>query len=169
MPPKEDSGPGPSGQRQFGGIELTAQELRDLKEVFDLMDKDKGGTLGLEEVKALMELLGIKVRPDEVEAMIADLDTDGSGQIDFNEFVMVMAKPQDLPYKKADVLRAFRMFVDRDAPTGQISPEALEKALVKYCGGKVPEEEIMRLVNSLELTAEGYIDYQRKVHLFLRS
>jgi centrin-1 len=43
---------------------------------------------------------------------------------------MVMAKPQDLPYKKADVLRAFRMFVDRDAPTGQISPEALEKALV---------------------------------------
>jgi hypothetical protein len=32
-----------------------------------------------------MELLGIKVRPDEVEAMIADLDMDGSGQIDFNE------------------------------------------------------------------------------------
>ena len=37
------------------------------------------------QVKALMELLGMKVRPDEVEAMIADLDTDGSGQIDFNE------------------------------------------------------------------------------------
>ena len=42
----------------------------------------------------------------------------------------VMAKPQDLPYKKADVMRAFRLFADRDAPQGCISPEALERALV---------------------------------------
>lgn len=36
--------------RPFGGLELTAQELRDLKEVFELMDTDKGGTLGGDEV-----------------------------------------------------------------------------------------------------------------------
>ncbi|PNW82633.1 hypothetical protein CHLRE_06g287100v5 [Chlamydomonas reinhardtii] len=133
------------------------------------MDKDKGGTLSIDEVKGLMELLGMKVRQEELEAMIAEIDNSGDGNIDFNEFLQVMAKPQDLPYKKADVMRAFRLFADRDAPQGCISPEALERALVQYCSGKVPEEEIMRLVNTLELNQEGYIDFSRKVNLFLNK
>lgn len=44
--------------------------------------------------------------------------------------VQVMAKPQDLPYKKKDVLRAFRLFSEQDAPAGCISPEQLERVLV---------------------------------------
>ncbi|KAG2497411.1 hypothetical protein HYH03_004566 [Edaphochlamys debaryana] len=155
--------------REGAPIELTAQEVADLKEVFDLMDKDKGGTLSIEEVKGLMELLGMKVRSEELEAMVAEIDRSGDGNIDFNEFLQVMAKPQDLPYKKADVLRAFRLLADKDAPPGCISPEALERALVQYCAGKVPEEEIMRLVNTLELNQEGYIDFARKTNLFLNS
>ncbi|KAG2447873.1 hypothetical protein HYH02_007329 [Chlamydomonas schloesseri] len=167
MPPRSElpvstGGPGPH-------LELTLQEIADLKEVFDLMDKDKGGTLSIDEVKGLMELLGMKVRQEELEAMIAEIDNSGDGNIDFNEFLQVMAKPQDLPYKKADVMRAFRLFADRDAPLGCISPEALERALVQYCSGKVPEDEIMRLVNTLELNQEGYIDFARKVNLFLNK
>lgn len=43
-----------------------------------------------------------------------------------------MAKPQDLPYKKKDVLRAFRLFSEQDAPAGCISPEQLERVLVGW-------------------------------------
>lgn len=44
--------------------------------------------------------------------------------------LQVAAKPQQLPYTKADVLRSFRMFADAGAPTGCIVPETLEAALV---------------------------------------
>jgi calmodulin len=44
--------------------------------------------------------------------------------------MQVVSKPQQLPYSKADLLRAFRMFSETDAPRGCIGPEALEKALV---------------------------------------
>ncbi|GFR47032.1 hypothetical protein Agub_g8717 [Astrephomene gubernaculifera] len=162
MPPRLSEG---QGQH----MELTAQEVADLKEVFDMMDRDKGGALTIEEVKGLMELLGMKVRQEELESMVAEIDRTGDGQINFQEFLQVMAKPQDLPYKKADVLRAFRLFADKDAPPGCISPEALERALEQYCSGKVPEEEILRLVNTLDLNQEGYIDYARKVNLFLNK
>ena len=47
----------------------------------------------------------------------------------------VMARPQEVPYKKADVACAFRMFADKDAPPGCISPEQLEKALVRAWAG----------------------------------
>ncbi|GLC38191.1 hypothetical protein PLESTB_001089500 [Pleodorina starrii] len=158
MPPREGT-----------QVELSAQEIADLKEVFDLMDKDKGGSLSIEEVKNLMEMLGMKVKQEDLDAMISEIDRTGDGHIDFQEFLQVMAKPQDLPYKRADVMRAFRLFADRDAPPGCISPEALERALIQYCNGRMPEEEIMRLVNSLEINQEGYIDYARKVALFLNK
>lgn len=149
--------------------ELTEDDIKEFREIFDLMDKDKGGTLCAEEVKALMDLLGMKVKHEDVEAMIDEIDGDGSGQIDFDEFLEVMARPQQVPYKRADVARAFRMFADKDAPAGCISPEALEKALVKYCGTQVPEDELLRLVNQLDITAEGWIDYSSKVNLFLNK
>ncbi|GIL62118.1 hypothetical protein Vafri_16396 [Volvox africanus] len=155
--------------REGLSLELSAQEIADLKEVFDLMDKDKGGTLSVEEVKNLMDMLGMKVKQEDLDQMISEIDHSGDGQIDFQEFLQVMAKPQDLPYKKSDVMRAFRLFADRDAPPGCISPEALERALIQYCNGKMPEEEVMRLVNSLEVNQEGYIDYARKVNLFLNK
>jgi calmodulin len=37
------------------------------------MDRDRGGALGGEEVKQLMEMLGMKVRDDEIEALIAEV------------------------------------------------------------------------------------------------
>ncbi|KXZ46730.1 hypothetical protein GPECTOR_41g695 [Gonium pectorale] len=98
------------------------------------MDKDRGGTLNTEEIKNLMDLLGMKVKAEDLEAM-------------------VMAKPANLPYNREDVMRAFRMFAEKDAPAGCISPEALERALV----------------NSLEVSQEGYIDYHKKCNLFLNK
>ena len=65
--------------------------------VFDLMDRDKGGTLSIDEVKQLMELLGMKIRQDELEQMIAEIDSDGSGQVDFEEFLQVAAWHHCLP------------------------------------------------------------------------
>jgi hypothetical protein len=43
----------------------------------------------------------------------------------------VVAAPQKLPYTHAELLRAFRRFADRGAPAGCISPETLERALVR--------------------------------------
>lgn len=41
-----------------------------------------------------------------------------------------MSKPVDVPYTKADVLRAFKIFADEGAPPGCISADTLEKAVV---------------------------------------
>ena len=64
-------------------LNLTEKEVKDLREIFDLMDKDSGGTLSIEEIKQLMEMLGMKMPPDELEDLVASIDVDGSGQVDF--------------------------------------------------------------------------------------
>ena len=41
---------------KVGAVELTEEEVREFREVFDLVDKDGGGTIEAKEVKELMEL-----------------------------------------------------------------------------------------------------------------
>lgn len=152
---------------QVGGVEIGEEELHEFREVFDLVDKDKGGSLTTSEVKDLMELLGMQVSINDVKSMVEEIDADGSGAVDFDEFLQVMAKPQQMPYSKADLLRSFKMFAEKDAPHGCISPEALEQALLDHCGDKLSPDEVMRLIHRLDTTADGWINYVEKVNLFL--
>jgi len=110
---------------------LSESELEELREVFDMMDKDKGGSLNVEEVKQLLDMLGMKMRMDEVEAMVAEIDHDHSGEVEFDEFVKVMTSTHQLPHSKEDVMRAFKLMLPKDAPEGFIKKEDLEKALVR--------------------------------------
>ena len=47
-----------------------------------------------------MSNLGEKVDEDEVEEMMAEADADGSGYIDYKEFVAVLLKPLAVPPRK---------------------------------------------------------------------
>ena len=57
-----------------------------IKEAFDLFDKDSDGTIELSELKAVMNDLGRSVSDEELEEMMNDVDADGNGSIDFDEF-----------------------------------------------------------------------------------
>jgi hypothetical protein len=48
------------------------------------------GTIDVKELKAAMRALGFVVKKAEVRKMIADIDKDDSGTIDFSEFVDMM-------------------------------------------------------------------------------
>lgn len=62
---------------------LTEQELREFKEIFDLVDRDGGGTISRDELQNLMDTLGVKPSEEQLDQMMAEVDTDGSGDIDF--------------------------------------------------------------------------------------
>ena len=57
-----------------------------IREAFNLFDKDSDGTIDLHEMKAVMNDLGRTVSEEELEEMMEEVDTDGNGSIDFEEF-----------------------------------------------------------------------------------
>ncbi|ACO70037.1 predicted protein, partial [Micromonas commoda] len=59
------------------------------REVFDLVDKDKSGAIETEEVEELTKLLGLDLTRDEVELLVREIDKDGNGEVDFEEFLLV--------------------------------------------------------------------------------
>ena len=62
------------------------------------------------ELASVVATLGHKSKPEDVDDMIKQLDEDGSGTVDFPEFLIMMAKTMNQDDKKEDLKQAFDLF-----------------------------------------------------------
>ena len=70
------------------GCEQTCTD-KDLREVFDIVDADGGGALDREEVATLADFFGdASMTEAQIDEAMAEMDDDGSGEVDFAEFLM---------------------------------------------------------------------------------
>ena len=69
---------------------LTKEERDEIREAFNLFDTDGSGTIDPKELKAAMKSLGFEAKNATIFQMITDIDKDGSGNIDFDEFLNMM-------------------------------------------------------------------------------
>ena len=66
----------------------------DVSHAFKVFDRDGDGLITAEELKLTMNNLGEPITEEEVNAMIAEADTDGDGKINFIEFKSLMASAE---------------------------------------------------------------------------
>lgn len=71
--------------------------------------------------------------------MIADIDKDGSGTIDFDDFLAMMTTKMGERDSKEEILKAFKLFDDDE--TGKISFKNL-KRVAKELGENMTDEEL---------------------------
>lgn len=69
---------------------LSEEEIEEIREAFNLFDTDGSGTIDPKELKAAMQSLGFEAKNQTIYQMIGDIDKDGSGSIDFEEFLDMM-------------------------------------------------------------------------------
>lgn len=74
---------------------MNKQQISEFKECFQMFDKDGDGTIDTKELGAVMRSLGQFPDMEEIEEMVDDADEDGSGSINFPEFVQLMLKRQE--------------------------------------------------------------------------
>jgi calmodulin len=98
--------------------------------------------------------------------MIAEIDEDGSGEIDFSEFVAVMSRKVQADYTSSQVNAAFRVF-EGTAPPGHIKQTDLIKALTTYGSSRLTEEQAKELVAQLEPDSSGLIAYAEFVSIMM--
>jgi Ca2+-binding EF-hand superfamily protein len=62
----------------------------DLRDAFNMFDADRSGYIDREEVRALMKKLAQTLTDEEIDAIMEEVDTDGDGEISFEEFRAMM-------------------------------------------------------------------------------
>lgn len=138
---------------------LTEEERAEFKEIFDLVDEDKGGTISKAELKKLMETLRLHPTEEELTSMMKEVDADGSGDIDFNEFVTVMSRRVQADYTAEQLKSAFKVFETDNVPPGFVSTEVLEHSLTTYGTDKLTPEEAAELLSTVDPEGTGKINY----------
>jgi len=80
-----------SGIQQFDPYqELTSTQIAAFRQVFDMVDKDGGGSIDADELYSAMKDLEPSLKLKEIKEIIEELDQEGNGTIDFDEFLYMM-------------------------------------------------------------------------------
>src|SRR3990167_97799 len=82
--------------------------------VFDLIDEDGGGELEPAELKKALAALGEELSDEEIMDMIKEIDVDGNGSIDKDEFfVMVQNRTKDAKLLDA-LFKSFELYSETE-------------------------------------------------------
>lgn len=76
------------------------EEIQNLKDIFDLFDKDQSGKIESTDLENIFASL--KRDPEEAKEMLSEIDPNHDGEITFQEFIKLMAKIENKIDKKDD-------------------------------------------------------------------
>merc|ERR1712100_36646 len=152
------------------------EQIDEFKQAFYSFDEDGEGTIGRSELGDLLEALGENLTANEVDEMMAEVDEDGSGQIDFDEFLgMMISKMSDDQLEK-DIMDSFAL-LDKDG-SGLISgvlqfllsvsqADELKHVVTDFCG-KLTDPEVNDLLSEADITGDGLLSYEEfyKIMMF---
>merc|ERR1711972_903802 len=133
---------------------LSVDEVEEMKEAFDLFDNDGSGAISVNELTAAMKSLGFDVKHAVVYNMVADLDADGSGEIEFGEFLDVMTAKLSDKNTKEEIDRVFKLF-DKDR-NGTLEADDLSR-VCKELGEDMTEEDIREVIGRMDVDGDGAV------------
>mgnify|MGYP000007461960 FL=1 len=116
-----------------------------------------------------MRALGFEPKKEEIKKMIADLDTEGKGVIDYADFLDLMTTKMAERDPMEEMMKAFRLFDEDD--TGKISFKNL-KRVAKELGENMTDEEIQEMIDEAdrdgdgEISEEEFFRIMKKTNLF---
>jgi len=152
-----------------GRTELTEEQKQEIKEAFDLFDTDGSGRIDAKELKVAMRALGFEPKKEEVKKMIADVDKEGTGTIEFQDFLDLMTVKMSERDPLEEIRKAFRLFDDDES--GKISLKNLRR-VAKELGETMTDDELQEMIDEAdrdgdgEISEEDFIRIMKKTNLF---
>jgi Ca2+-binding EF-hand superfamily protein len=138
---------------------LSADEVEKCREAFLKFDKDGNGAIDIWELREILRTLNNEPTEEELIAMVEQADEDGSGSIEFGEFLELIAsqKVASRAHKDddSDTLESFVALGGNHDKSGHIDPELLADAVKAY-GLNV---DLTKFMVEVDTDVSGFIDH----------
>ncbi|VDL71893.1 unnamed protein product [Nippostrongylus brasiliensis] len=133
----------------------TRKELKEYRQLFNMFDTDGSGAIGNEELKQAMFSIGMHANEAEIDNVIREVDADGNGEIDFEEFCACMKKSQSIVKSTNEELirECFDIF---DQDHNGIITESEFKYVAKELGD-FTEELAEKVFREIDVSANGHL------------
>ncbi|XP_071079016.1 uncharacterized protein [Haliotis cracherodii] len=133
-----------------------ATAIHHYSRAFRLFDKDGDGTIDAKELGTVMRSLGQNPNDEELQEILEEVDADGNGYIDFEEFLGMMAKKMQSRDSEEEIKEAFKVF-DKESK-GYLTSDEL-RHIMTTMGEKLTHEDVDDMIREADLDGDGKIDY----------
>ncbi|KAK8702109.1 hypothetical protein V6N13_020478 [Hibiscus sabdariffa] len=142
---------------------LTGDQISEFREAFNLIDKDSDGYITMEELATVIQALDVNPTKEEVQGMMSEVDVQGNGTVDFDDFLKIMARK--MKENVIDELQeAFKVF-DRDQD-GFISANELRQVMMNL-GERLTVEEAEQMIREADVDGDGLVSYEEFARMMM--
>ena len=139
-------------------LKLTKQQIEDFREAFSLFDHDENGSISAKELGEVLRALGQDPSDTELRDMINEVDVDGNGTVEFEEFLILMTNKVKEMTKEDEIREAFRV-LDRNRDD-KISVDELKYFMRKVAHVKLSSVEAEEMIRFADLDKDGFINFE---------
>merc|ERR1711992_451099 len=149
---------------------LEVDEIKCLKTCFDLFDSKKQEFLSADDLDEILRAMGFRPSKEELMDILAEIDEDGSGEIEFGEFCQLCAKflveDPDIETMKRELKDAFRIY-DKEGQ-GYITTETL-RGLISELLAPLTDEELDGIIAELDEDGSGTMDFDEFCEMMMSA
>ncbi|KAI4340173.1 hypothetical protein MLD38_025036 [Melastoma candidum] len=144
------------------------EQLNELREIFARFDMDSDGSLTILELAALLRSIGLKPSGDQVHVLLANMDSNGNGLVEFDELVKVMMPDmkEEVLVNQRQLLEVFRYF-DRDG-NGYITAVELTGTMAKM-GQPLTYNELKEMIKEADADGDGVTRFNEFATVMAKS
>ncbi|CAE6474361.1 unnamed protein product, partial [Rhizoctonia solani] len=135
---------------------LNPDQVEELREAFQIFDKNGDGQITTTELASLLHALSTPIH--DVEAILDRADANDDGALDLGEFLLLMSERLNSGQKSDRELRQVFDRFDRDG-SGSIERGELRRA-VTLLGNKLTDQELSMIMREVDTDGDGRVSFE---------
>mmetsp|Transcript_23159 Transcript_23159/g.65079 ORF Transcript_23159/g.65079 Transcript_23159/m.65079 type:complete len:150 (-) Transcript_23159:111-560(-) len=144
--------------------QLIDEQIAEFRETFKIFDEDGDNMLSERELGTLLNALGTHPTQADLQTMLAEMECEEQGNIDFTDFLSLMAKKMKDSDAEEELIEAFKVF-DRDGD-GFISANELRNSMTNL-GERLSHDEVSDMIKEADQDGDGQINYDEFVKMMM--
>jgi calmodulin len=150
---------------------LTDDEIRYFKKAFQGKDPSGAGRVDAEQVADLLRSMDLDLQDSEIKEMVqyarSGGENDASASIDYQGFLVMMARKMRPPFRPEELKEAFQAF-DADG-SGTVSPAEFRATMALLGEGLFSKNECDALLRAVDSDGDGDVTYKEFVDIFAKD
>uniref|UniRef100_A0A7E4W8Q4 Troponin C n=1 Tax=Panagrellus redivivus TaxID=6233 RepID=A0A7E4W8Q4_PANRE len=140
--------------------QLSPEQIEQFRKYFNMFDKEAKGYIRATQVGQILRTMGQAFEDRDLKQLIKEFDSDGSGEIEFEEFAAMVANfvtsGEDNEGLEDELREAFRLY-DKEG-NGYINVSDLREIL-RALDDNITEEELDEMIAEIDADGSGTVDF----------
>ena len=153
--------------KNYEHLGIPLEDVKQIKEAFDLFDADKSGHVDTTELKEALQNIGLPSESQTLKTIMDTLDADKSGEVDFDEFINLLSAKAAVGDTREDLRKVFELF------TGGKSKK-IDFKILKQIGEELSdlgmtEQEMSEMIKRADTNGDGGVDFEEFYNIMTKK